>query len=126
MKIKQNPRGEIMVLELSGKIMGGPDFDKFKGEIAQLIENEELDECRVGQRRFADVGEPRSIIRLLLDELRGCCVARGVRGAAGNGRADRRAAGRVDARHRRRGGGVAAEQRAAHAAPRLTCDRARR
>ena len=29
MKIKQNPQGEIMVLELSGKIMGGPDHDKF-------------------------------------------------------------------------------------------------
>ncbi len=38
MKIKQNPQGEIMVLELSGKIMGGPDFDKFKGEIAALTE----------------------------------------------------------------------------------------
>ena len=38
MKIKQNPQGEVMVLELSGKIMGGPDFDKFKGEITDLIE----------------------------------------------------------------------------------------
>jgi len=38
MKIKQKPQGEIMVLELSGKIMGGPDFDKFKGEITDLIE----------------------------------------------------------------------------------------
>ena len=38
MKIKQNPQGQVMVLELSGKIMGGPDFDKFKGEIADLIE----------------------------------------------------------------------------------------
>lgn len=38
MKIKQNPQGEVMVLEMSGKIMGGPDFDKFKGEIADLIE----------------------------------------------------------------------------------------
>ncbi|MCB1184472.1 STAS domain-containing protein [bacterium] len=38
MKIKQNPQGDIMVLELSGKIMGGPDFDKFKGEINGLIE----------------------------------------------------------------------------------------
>ncbi len=38
MKIKQKPQGEIMVLELSGKIMGGPDFDKFKGEIADNIE----------------------------------------------------------------------------------------
>ena len=38
MKIKQNPQGEVMVLELSGKIMGGPDFDKFKGEITDLID----------------------------------------------------------------------------------------
>jgi anti-sigma B factor antagonist len=38
MNIKQNPRGEVMVLELSGKIMGGPDHDKFKAEIKQLIE----------------------------------------------------------------------------------------
>ncbi len=39
MKIKQNPQGEVMVLELSGKIMGGPDFDKFKGEISALTES---------------------------------------------------------------------------------------
>jgi anti-sigma B factor antagonist len=38
MKIKQNPQGEVMVLELSGKIMGGPDFDKFKGEISALVD----------------------------------------------------------------------------------------
>ncbi len=38
MKIKQNPQDGIMVLEMSGKIMGGPDFDLFKGEIAGLIE----------------------------------------------------------------------------------------
>ncbi len=38
MKIKQNPQGEVMVLELSGKIMGGPDFDKFKGEITALTD----------------------------------------------------------------------------------------
>jgi len=38
MKIKQNPQGNVMILELSGKIMGGPDFDKFKEEIAKLIE----------------------------------------------------------------------------------------
>ena len=39
MKIKQSPRDNVMVLELSGKIMGGPDFDKFKGEITDLVEN---------------------------------------------------------------------------------------
>jgi len=38
MKIKQNPQDNVMVLELSGKIMGGPDFDKFKGEITDLVE----------------------------------------------------------------------------------------
>jgi len=38
MKIKQNPQGNVMILELSGKIMGGPDFDKFKEEIAKLVE----------------------------------------------------------------------------------------
>jgi anti-sigma B factor antagonist len=38
MKIKQNPQGNVMILELSGKIMGGPDFDKFKEEIAKMIE----------------------------------------------------------------------------------------
>ncbi len=38
MKIKQSPRDNVMVLELSGKIMGGPDFDKFKGEITDLVE----------------------------------------------------------------------------------------
>jgi anti-sigma B factor antagonist len=38
MKIKQSPQGNCMVLELSGKIMGGPDFDKFKGEIHGLVE----------------------------------------------------------------------------------------
>ena len=38
MKIKQIPQDKCMVLELSGKIMGGPDFDKFKGEIHGLVD----------------------------------------------------------------------------------------
>ena len=38
MKIKQSPAENAMILELSGKIMGGPDFDKFKGEITSLVE----------------------------------------------------------------------------------------
>ena len=38
MKIKQNPQDDVMVLEVSGKIMGGPDLDKFKDEIKELIE----------------------------------------------------------------------------------------
>lgn len=38
MKIKQNPQDNCMVLELSGKIMGGPDFDKFKNEVTSVVE----------------------------------------------------------------------------------------
>ena len=37
MKLKQNPQGKIMVLEVTGKIMGGTDFDRFKEEIKGLI-----------------------------------------------------------------------------------------
>ncbi len=37
MNIKQNLKGEIMVLNLSGKIMGGPDHEKFQTEIKTLI-----------------------------------------------------------------------------------------
>lgn len=37
MKFKQNPVGDVMVLELSGKIMGGPDHEKFQNEIKDLI-----------------------------------------------------------------------------------------
>jgi len=38
MKIKRNPQDKAMVLEVSGKIMGGPDFDLFKDEIKALID----------------------------------------------------------------------------------------
>ena len=38
MKIKQSPQDNAMVLEVSGKIMGGPDFDKFKEEIQSLVD----------------------------------------------------------------------------------------
>ena len=38
MKIKQSSKDNAMVLELSGKIMGGPDFDKFKEEVHGLLE----------------------------------------------------------------------------------------
>ena len=38
MKLKQVPEGDVMVLEMSGKIMGGPGHDKFKAEIKGLIE----------------------------------------------------------------------------------------
>lgn len=37
MKIKQNAKGDVMVLELSGKVMGGPDYEKFHNEIKGLI-----------------------------------------------------------------------------------------
>ncbi len=37
MKIKQNLQNDIMILELSGKIMGGPDHDKFKGEVDAML-----------------------------------------------------------------------------------------
>jgi anti-sigma B factor antagonist len=40
MKVKQNPQGDIMVLELSGKIMGGPDHEKCKGEIHEVLEKD--------------------------------------------------------------------------------------
>lgn len=37
MKIKKRQEGEIMVLELSGKIMGGDDFDLFNNSIKDLV-----------------------------------------------------------------------------------------
>ena len=37
MKIKQSLQGEVMVLQVSGKIMGGPDHDKFQSEVKELI-----------------------------------------------------------------------------------------
>ena len=38
MKIKRRDVDDVVVLEVSGKVMGGPDADKFKGVIAELIE----------------------------------------------------------------------------------------
>ena len=38
MKTSRSPQGEVMVLEVSGKIMGGPDHDRFKAEIKALID----------------------------------------------------------------------------------------
>ncbi len=43
MKIKQSLQGEIMVLNVSGKIMGGPDHEKFQGEIKELIAEGHVD-----------------------------------------------------------------------------------
>jgi anti-sigma B factor antagonist len=37
MNIQQTPAGEIMILQLSGKIMGGPDYERFHTEIKSLI-----------------------------------------------------------------------------------------
>ncbi len=37
MKIKQKAEGEVMILHLSGKIMGGPDYERFHTEIKGLI-----------------------------------------------------------------------------------------
>ena len=38
MKMKRVPSDSVMVLELSGKIMGGPSHDEFKAEIKDIIE----------------------------------------------------------------------------------------
>ena len=43
MKIKQALQGEIMVLSVSGKIMGGPDHEKFQTEIKELIASGHVD-----------------------------------------------------------------------------------
>ena len=43
MKIKKRPEGEIMVLELSGKIMGGDDFDLFSNTIKGLVDEGQRD-----------------------------------------------------------------------------------
>ncbi len=43
MNIKQNLNGEIMVLNLSGKIMGGPDHEMFQTEIKSLISQGHVD-----------------------------------------------------------------------------------
>jgi len=39
MKVNRNPMDPLMILEVSGKIMGGPDHDRFKEEITDLVEN---------------------------------------------------------------------------------------
>lgn len=38
MKIKRQDAGDVVILEVSGKVMGGPDAEKFKGVISGLIE----------------------------------------------------------------------------------------
>jgi anti-sigma B factor antagonist len=36
-KISKKPEDDVMVMHLSGKIMGGPDFEKFHSEVKTLI-----------------------------------------------------------------------------------------
>ena len=43
MKIQQTPKGEVMILNLSGKIMGGPDYEKSHTEIKTLIKEGYVD-----------------------------------------------------------------------------------
>jgi len=43
LKIKQKAEGDVMVLLLSGKIMGGPDHEKFHSEIKTLIKEGYVD-----------------------------------------------------------------------------------
>jgi anti-sigma B factor antagonist len=43
LNIKQNLKDDIMILILSGKIMGGPDHDKFQSEIKTLISDGHVD-----------------------------------------------------------------------------------
>ena len=43
MNIQQTPKGEVMILNLSGKIMGGPDYEKFHSEIKSLINDGYVD-----------------------------------------------------------------------------------
>lgn len=43
MKIKERSKGEVTVLDLSGKIMGGDDFDLFNGTIKQLMSEGKVD-----------------------------------------------------------------------------------
>lgn len=43
MKIKQSQQGDVMILQVSGKIMGGPDHEKFQGEIKELIAEGHVD-----------------------------------------------------------------------------------
>jgi anti-sigma B factor antagonist len=43
LKIKSKAEGDVMVLFLSGKIMGGPDHEKFHTEIKTLIKEGYVD-----------------------------------------------------------------------------------
>ena len=43
LNIKKKADGDVMVLQLSGKIMGGPDHEKFHSEIKTLIKEGYVD-----------------------------------------------------------------------------------
>lgn len=43
MKIKERAEGGVTVLELSGKIMGGPDYEKFHEEVRRMVEEGKKD-----------------------------------------------------------------------------------
>lgn len=43
MKIKERSSGDVTVLDLSGKIMGGDDFDLFDGTIKKLVSEGKVD-----------------------------------------------------------------------------------
>ena len=43
MKIKRKAEGDVMVLYISGKIMGGPDHEMFHSEIKTLIKEGYID-----------------------------------------------------------------------------------
>ena len=43
MNIKQSVQGDVVVLALAGKIMGGPDHERFLGEIKALITDGHVD-----------------------------------------------------------------------------------
>jgi len=43
LKIKQREKGEVTVLDISGKIMGGEDFELFSSTIKQLVAEGKVD-----------------------------------------------------------------------------------
>ena len=43
MKINRNPQDKVMVLQLSGDIMGGSDYELFTGTIKELVEQGHAD-----------------------------------------------------------------------------------
>ena len=43
MNIKQSSKGDVVILNLSGKIMGGPDHEKFMTEVKTLIAGGQVD-----------------------------------------------------------------------------------